>query len=134
MQDLAILGTALMLTSAKAINKAGLFLYALPIILLGVAHFMHPALITPKIPAYLPAASIIDYIVGAAMTGLGVCIIAVRYAQVCALALGTFLLVFALLYSVPTLAANIKNGAEWTTLLLAVAVAAGGFVAAGKVK
>lgn len=133
MQDLAILGTAMMLTSVKTFNKAGITLYALPLILLGVAHFMHPALITPKLPAYLPAARVLDYLVGAAMVALAVCIIAKRYAQMAALALGIMLLVFALLYSVPTLAGNIKNGAEWTTLLLALAVAAGGFVAAGKV-
>jgi uncharacterized membrane protein YphA (DoxX/SURF4 family) len=133
MQDLAILGTALMLTSQKSFNKAGIYLYALPIILLGAAHFMHPALITPKIPAFLPATSVFDFVVGAAMVGLAVCIIAKQYAQIAALSLGILLLVFALLYSVPTLAANIKNGAEWTTLLLALAVAAGGFVAAGKV-
>jgi len=133
MQDLAILGTALMLTSQKSISKAGIYLYALPIILLGVAHFMHPALITPKIPSYLPATSVFDFVVGAAMVAFAVCIIAKRYAEIAALALGIMLLVFALLYSVPTLAGNIKNGAEWTTLLLALAVAAGGFVAAGKV-
>jgi len=133
MQDLAILGTAMMLTSAKWLTKAGIFLYALPLILLGTAHFIHPALITPKIPTYLPGASVIDYMVGAAMVGLGFCILARRYAQICALALGVLLLVFALLYSVPTLAGNIKNGGEWTTLLLAVAVASGGFVGAGKV-
>jgi len=134
MQDLAILGTALMLTSQKSLNKAGIYLYALPIILLGAAHFMHPALITPKIPSYLPAVAVFDFVVGAAMVGLAVCIIAKRYAQIAALALGGLLLVFALLYSVPALAGNIKNGAEWTTFLLALAVAAGGFVAAGKVK
>jgi len=134
MQDLAILGTALMLTSQKFLNKAGIYLYALPIILLGAAHFMHPALITPKIPSYLPATAVFDFVVGAAMVALAVCIIAKRHAQIAALALGGLLLIFALLYSVPTLAANIKNGAEWTTLLLALAVAAGGFVAAGKVR
>lgn len=133
MQDLAILGTALMLTSQKLLNKAGIYCYALPIILLGAAHFMHPALITPKIPAYLPATSVFDFVVGAAMVALAVCIIAKRYAQMAALALGGLLLIFALLYSVPTLAANIKNGAEWTTFLLSLAVAAGGFVAAGRV-
>ncbi len=133
MQDLAILGTAMMLTSVKTFNKTGIILYALPLTLLGVAHFMHPALVTPKIPAYLPAAKVLDYLVGAAMVALAVCIIARRYAQTAALAMGIMLLVFALLYSVPVLAANIKNGAEWTTLLLAMAVAAGGLVGAGKV-
>ena len=133
MQDLAILGTALMLTSQKPLNRAGIYLYALPIILLGAAHFMHPALITPKIPSYLPATGVFDFVIGAAMVALAVCIIAKRYAQIAALALGGLLLIFALLYSLPTLAGNIKNGAEWTTLLLALAVAAGGFVAAGKV-
>jgi uncharacterized membrane protein YphA (DoxX/SURF4 family) len=133
MQDIAILGTAMMLTSQRSISKAGIYLYALPIILLGAAHFMHPALITPKVPAYLPAAGVIDYLIGAAMVGLGVCIIAKRYAQICALALGVLLLVFGLLYSVPTLAGNIKDGAEWTMLLISMGVASGGFVAAGKV-
>ena len=134
MQDLAILGTAMMLTSIKTLNKAGGYLYALPIILLGAAHFMHPALITPKIASYLPATSVLDFVVGAAMVALAVCIIANRYARIAALALGVLLLIFALLYSVPTLAANIKDGAEWTTFLLALAVAGGSFVAAGRVK
>lgn len=133
MQDIAILGAAMMLTSQRSVSKAGIYLYALPIILLGAAHFMHTALITPKVPVYLPAAGIIDYLTGAAMVGLGVCIIAKRYAQICALALGALLLIFALLYSLPTLAGSITNGAEWTTLLLALAVAGGGFIAAGKV-
>ena len=133
MQDLAILGAVMMLTSQKSISKAGAYLYALPIILLGAAHFMHPALITPKIPAYLPATSVLDFVVGAAMVALAVCIIAKRYAQIAALALGGLLLLFALLYSVPVLAENINNGAEWTNLLISLAIAAGGFVAAGKV-
>jgi len=133
MQDLAILGTAMMLTSVRSLNKAGVLLYAVPLILLGAAHFVHPSLITPKVPAYLPAANILDYLIGAAMVALAVCIIAKRYAQVAALSMGILLLVFALLYSAPVLVSNIKNGAEWTTLLLAMAVAAGGFVAVARV-
>jgi uncharacterized membrane protein len=132
MQDLAILGTAMMLTSQKALSKAGIYVYALPIILLGAAHFMHPALITPKIPSYLPALAVLDLVVGAAMVACAVCIIAKRYVLKAALALGVLLLVFALLYSVPVLAGNITNGGEWTTFFLSLAVASGGFIAAGK--
>ena len=133
-QDIAILGVALMLTAKKSLNKAGIYLYALPIILLGAAHLIHPGLIIPKIPRYFPFKLIFDFIVGGAMIALGVCVLGKRYAKNAALALGIVLLAMAVLYSEPLLASNIRNGGEWTTLLLALATAAGGFVAAGKVK
>lgn len=133
-QDIAILGTALMLTAKKSLNKAGLYLYALPILLLGAAHFIHPGLIIPKIPRYFPIKMIFDFAVGGAMIVLAIFTLGKHYAKNAALALGILSLAMALLYSEPLLASNIKDGGEWTNLLLALATAAGGFVATGKVK
>lgn len=133
LQDLAILGTALMLTSNKLLSKTGISLYAVPLICLGLVHFMQPAIVTAKIPAYFPAKPVFDVAVGLLMIGLALCIIVKRYAQKAALGLGILLVVFALLYSVPLLVNNISNGGEWTTFLLSLAVGGGGFVAAGKI-
>ncbi len=133
LQDIAILGTAMMLTTPKTLTKVGLWLYAIPLLLLGLVHFMQPVIVTAKIPAYFPVIPVFDVIIGLLMTGLTLCIIIKRYAMKAALALGTLLLIFALLYSVPILVGNIKTGGEWTNLLLAMAVSAGGFVAAAKI-
>lgn len=133
LQDLAILATALMLTKPKSFIKTGVLFYAVSIIALGLVHFMQPDIVTAKIPSYFPAKQVFDVAIGLLMIALALCMVTNRYAQKAALALGGLLLLFALLYSAPLLVNNLKNGAEWTTFLLSLAVAGGGFVAAGKV-
>ena len=133
-EDTAIMGVCLLLAGNTTLAKVGRCLYAGGVLALGIAHFYHPALISPKIPVYFPAVHIFDYIIGALLIILSVAIIFKFYAYKAALALAILLLTFALLYSGPPLVKNIKDGGQWTDLLLDIALAAGAFFIAGQSK
>ena len=133
-QDTAITGACLLLTNNTALIKAGRCIYAGALLALGVAHFYHVALITAKIPVYFPAIAVSDYIIGALLILLSIAILFKFYADRAALALAVLLLTFALLYSLPPLIKNIKDAGQWTDFLLDLAVAAGAFFIAGKLK
>ena len=132
-QDTAIMGACLLLAGNSTLLKTGRYLYAGGVLALGVAHFYHPALISPKVPVYFPAISIFDYIIGVILILLSAAIIFKFYADKAALILAILLLTFALLYSGPPLVKNIKDAGQWTTLLLDLALSAGAFFIAGKV-
>jgi uncharacterized membrane protein YphA (DoxX/SURF4 family) len=131
-QDVAIMGACLLLTSNTTSVKTGRCLYAGSVLALGVAHFYHPALISPKVPVYFPAIGVFDYIIGVLLILLSVAIIFKFYAGRAALILAIALLTFALLSSGPPLIKNIKDAGQWTDLLLDLALVAGAFFIAGK--
>ena len=127
------MGACLLLAGNSTLLKTGSYLYAGGVLVLGVAHFYHPALISPKVPVYFPAISVFDYIIGVVLILLSAAITFKFYADKAALILAVLLLIFALLYSGPPLVKNIKDAGQWTTLLLDLALAAGAFFIAGKV-
>ena len=132
-QDVAIIGACLLLAANTTLVKTGRCLYAGGVLALGIAHFYHPALISPKVAVYFPAISVFDYIIGVVLILLSAAITFKFYADKAALILAVLLLIFALLYSGPPLVKNIKDAGQWTTLLLDLALAAGAFFIAGKV-
>jgi uncharacterized membrane protein YphA (DoxX/SURF4 family) len=131
-QDVAIMGACLLLANNAGLVKAGRCLYAGGVLVLGIAHFYHPALISPKVPAYFPAIAVFDYTIGTILILLSAAILFKFYAGRAALILAILLLTFALLYSAPPLVKNIKDAGQWTTLLLDLALAAGALFVAGK--
>jgi uncharacterized membrane protein len=131
-EDTAIMGACLLLANNAALIKTGRCLYAGGILALGIAHFYHPALISPKVPGYFPAIFVFDYIIGALLILLSAAIIFNFYAGRAALILAVLLLTFALLSNGPPLVKNIKDAGQWTDLLLDLALAAGAFFVAGK--
>jgi uncharacterized membrane protein len=132
LQDIAIMGAALMLTAPVVLRKAGRFVYAIPVLILGLFHFIHAAFITAKIPAYFPAINICDYIVGGIIVIATLCIITGMYTMKALRVLNITLLAMALCYSVPILFKHPFDAISWTTLLLDLAVAAGGFIMSGR--
>ncbi len=132
MQDVAITGACLLLTNKTMLVKIGRCMYAGGILALGIAHFYHPALISPKIPVYFPSIPTFDYIIGGLLILLSAAIIFKFYADKAVLILAILLLTFALLYNLPPLIKNIKDAGQWTELLLDLADAAGAFFIAGK--
>jgi uncharacterized membrane protein len=130
LQDLAIMGTALMLTGELKLQTAGKYLFAVPIILLALQHFTHASFVTGKVPAWFPAVEVWDYIVGIVIAIAAVGIITNRYMGAPALILAILLFTLALLYHVPLLIADVHNGQQWTGAMLDVAIAGGAFVVA----
>jgi uncharacterized membrane protein len=131
-QDVAVLGACLLLTEKVFLVKNGRWVYALAVMLMGMAHFYHPEMVTARIPDYFPAKTIFNYIVGAFMLITTCAIFFKFYTKKAALALAILLLAFALFTSVPPLVKNIKDAGHWTEFLLDLAVAAGAFFCAAK--
>nr|WP_294947402.1 hypothetical protein [uncultured Mucilaginibacter sp.] len=130
MQDITIMGTALMLTGDLKLQPAGRYLFAVPMFFLGAQHFAHANFVTAKVPDWLAPVTLWDYVVGVVIILAAMGIISNRYRGVPALILGIFLLVFALLHHLPILVPNVYNGQEWTGIMIDIAVASGALVLA----
>jgi uncharacterized membrane protein len=131
-QDIAITGAALMLTSHYNVANTGKYIYALAIFALGFLHFLHPAFISGKTPGYFPVTDVFDYVFGGIMAIAAVFIIIDKYAAGAAKVLGVLLLALTLLNYVPGLIKNIHAATIWTPFLLELAITAGAFFTAWK--
>jgi uncharacterized membrane protein len=128
LQDVAIMGTAMVLIGDARLPRVCKYLFAVPMIGLGAQHFFHVDFVTAKVPAYFPAATMWDYFVGAVIIILAIGVVSNRYLAVPAFFLACFLLFFAVLYHVPLLIATPKNGILWTGAMLDIAITGGAFI------
>ncbi|QKJ29060.1 hypothetical protein HQ865_04595 [Mucilaginibacter mali] len=131
-QDIAITGAAMMLTERKGIAVIGKYFYALAIFVLGIGHFLHPAFITGRIPAYFPAFNVADLVVGVVMACAAIFIITNEYVAKAATILGVMLLMLTLLCNIRALVKNVYDPGIWTPFLLELAIIAGTFFIAAK--
>lgn len=147
LQDITITGAAFALASISGGETPGVrssfvvvgkidlvtaarYLYAFPLIFLGAQHFMGLAFVTGKIPEYLPAKTLWDYLMGSLIIVAAISLLLNKKAMLSAMILGFVLLLFALLLHGPLLVTNIKNGLDWTGAMLDLAIAAGAFLVA----
>lgn len=126
-QDIAITGVAMMLTARQGIAVVGKYTYALSIFILGLGHFLHPAFITGRMPAYFPAVKVCDLVVGVVMAGAAIFIITNEYIAKAAAVLAILLLVLTMFCNIPTLVKNVYDPTIWTPFLLELAIIAGAF-------
>jgi len=112
------------------LNTAARYLYATPLIFLGLQHFMQVSFVTGKIPEYFPLKIFWDYLIGSLIVVTAVSILLNKKALLAARVLGVTLLLFTLLLHVPLLVADSRNGQEWTTSMLDLAIAAGALIIA----
>lgn len=127
-QDISLMGVAMMLTGKPNIIDIGRIIFALAVLALGCQHFVHMDFVTAKIPFYFPAVASLDYLVGAIMLVACVCITAKWNQIFVSLFLGYFILIITLLCYIPLLIMNGHNGAIWTAFMLNVAISAGAFI------
>jgi putative oxidoreductase len=127
-QDIGLMGIAMMLSNMPKVMDIGRIIFALAVLLLGCQHFIHLDFVTAKVPPYFPAVTTLDYLVGTIILVACACIVARWNQAFVSLFSGCFILTLTLLYYVPLLALNIRNGAIWTGFMLNVAIAAGAFI------
>jgi uncharacterized membrane protein YphA (DoxX/SURF4 family) len=109
---------------------AARYMYAFPLVFLGVQHFMGVDFVTAKIPGYLPVKVFWDYLMGILLIVAAISMLINKKTALSATVLGLVLLSFFLLLHVPLLVGNIKNGFNWTGSMLDLAIAAGAFLVA----
>jgi uncharacterized membrane protein YphA (DoxX/SURF4 family) len=108
----------------------GRFLFAISMIVFGAQHFMYAAFIATLIPALIPFHLFWVYFTGAGFIAAGLCIATGILAPLASVALGTIFLLWLLLLHAPRVAASPRNGDEWTSAFVALAIAGGSFILA----
>lgn len=133
LQDISITGVALILGGLG--RRGGRLVYAIALIFLGAEHFWSVAYVSGRIPDWMPARIVWDWLVGALIMagGLGLALVKGRVLYRIGLGLGIMLVLLAAIYHIPVLIAEPRNGGQWTAALLDCMIASGGWILAARV-
>jgi uncharacterized membrane protein len=128
---LALCGAALVLAGGHATIKLGRFLFALPLVVFGVQHFLYARFIATLVPSWIPGHLFWAYFVGVAFVAAALSIATQMRAHLAATWLGIMFLLWVLVLHLPRVAAAPHNGDEWTSAFVALAMSGGAFLVAG---
>jgi len=115
-------------------HPAGRFLYAAPLFVFGVLHFMHAAYLATLIPRWISAPFFWANFVGVAFVAAGAAIATRVQARLAAVLLGAMFLSFVVVLHAPRVLAALHDHKEWTSAFVALAMSGGAFVLAGGVR
>jgi len=108
-------------------SRAGRHIFALPMILFGIQHFMYSAFIATLIPAWIPAHLFWVYFTGVGMIAAGICISTQILGRLAAVFLGLMFLLWTVCLHAPRVMASLHNGDEWSSAFVALALAGASF-------
>jgi uncharacterized membrane protein YphA (DoxX/SURF4 family) len=108
----------------------GRFLFAISMIVFGAQHFMYASFIAFLIPAWIPGHLFWAYFTGTAFIAAGLSIAAKISAPLASTCLGIMFLLWVLVLHAPRVVAQPRNGDEWSSLFVALALAGGSFILA----
>ena len=128
---LALCGAALVLAG---VTKLGRILFAAPLVVFGVQHFLYARFIATLVPAWIPGRLFWAYFVGVAFVCAAISIASSKAARLSAILLGLMFFLWVLILHLPRVAAAPHNGNEWTSLFVALAMSGGALLIAGSVK
>jgi len=113
-----------------ALPKVGRYLYAIPMAIFGVLHFMNGSMMAGMVP--IPGGVIWVYLVGVALIAAAVAILAGQQAVLATRLLGLMLLIFALSIHLPAVMAGGDGMAGGMTMMLKdTALAGAAFILSG---
>jgi uncharacterized membrane protein len=133
---LALCGGALVLAAgksnplAKALTNVGCWFFAALMVVVGVQHFMYAHFVAALVPAWIPARLFWAYFVGVAFFATALSQVTRVLAHCSAKLAGVMFLIFVAILHAPRVAGAIHNGNEWTSLLIALAMAGTSFILA----
>ena len=108
----------------------GRSLFAISMVVFGAQHFMNAGFIATLIPAWIPLHLFWAYLTGTGMIAAGFCIATGILASLASMSMGLMFLLWFLLLHAPRVAASPRNGDEWTSAFVALAVSGGSFLLA----
>ncbi|MFC2187793.1 DoxX family protein [Peijinzhouia sedimentorum] len=116
----------------ESLSMIGRFLFALPIMIFGIFHFMNATEMSGIVPAYLPAPTVFVYISGAGLILASLSLILKIQTSLAMLLLGIMLLIFALTVHLP----GAMDGAQasMSNLLKDIALSGAAFYFSGRFK
>jgi hypothetical protein len=103
----------------------GRMLFALPLLVFAVQHFLYAGFIATLIPVWIPARLFWAYFVGIAFLAASASIATRFKGRLGAMLLGAMFLIWVLIVHAPRVAAASHNANEWTSLFVALAMCGG---------
>jgi hypothetical protein len=131
---LAMCGAALVLSGMRPAIKVGRFLFAVPLVVFGVQHFLYARFVATLVPSWIPWHLFWAYFVGVAFIAAAVSIGTQIKASLSATWLGIMFLLWVLILHLPRVVAAPHNGDEWTSAFVTLVMSGGAFLLAGSSK
>lgn len=110
---------------------ASRYLFAFSMIVFGIQHYRAIDFIASLVPAWLPGHVFWAYLTGTGFIAAGIAIAINVRARLGATLLGVMFLLWVLLLHLPRSVAAWSNGAEWTSLFVALGLSGGAWIVAG---
>ncbi len=114
----------------ESLSMMGRFLFAIPIMIFGIFHFMNSTSMSGMVPSYLPAPTIFVYLSGAGLILAAISLILKTQTSLAMLLLGIMLLIFALTIHLP--GAIDGDQASMGSLLKDIALSGAAFYFSGR--
>ena len=111
-------------------SRLGRVLFAGPLVVFGLQHFLYPGFLATLIPSWIPWHVFWEAFVGTAFIAAAAGIAANKAARPAAFLLGTMFGLFVLVLHAPRVVAAVRSLDEWTSAFVAVAMSGGAFVLA----
>lgn len=114
--------------------KAGLYLFAICLVIFGAQHFMYAQFIATLIPAWIPGHLFWVYFTGIGFIAAALAIVTGILAGLGATLLGVMFLLWVLVLHTPRVFAAPRNGDELTSLFVAMAMCGSCFIVAASTR
>src|SRR5579863_2304144 len=112
------------------VTVSGPYLFAVTLVVFGGIHFLVARFIASLIPAWIPGSLFWTYLIGAAFIAAAISIAFRRLDQWAGLMLGVMFVLFVVLLHSRRVAADPHNPDEWSSALIALAMAGGSWIVA----
>jgi uncharacterized membrane protein len=113
-----------------AMESVGRVFMASLLVVVGVQHFLYAGFIATLIPAWFPTRLFLAYFVGVAFFAAAVGILIEKVTRPAGTLLGVMFLVFVVTTHLPRIVMHSRNGNEWTSGLVALAMCGGAWIVA----
>jgi uncharacterized membrane protein YphA (DoxX/SURF4 family) len=110
--------------------EVGRYFFSISMVVFGIDHFQVAPYIATLIPAWIPGPLFLAYFTGAAFIAAGLAIATKIQARLAAALLGLMFFSWVAMLHSPRVASQIRNGNEWNSLFVALAMAGCAFVVA----
>jgi uncharacterized membrane protein len=118
----------------RAAVEAGRWLYALPLIVFAVQHFMYARFVATLVPSWIPGQYFWALFVGAAFIAAAAAIMTGLMASLASMLLGMMFGSWFFILHLPRVVAKLHDGKEWTSAFVALAMSGCALMLAGAVK
>lgn len=115
---------------ADQLKILGRIFVSISLVVFGAQHFIYGGFVATLVPAFMPGRLFWAYFVGVAFVAAAIGIVTKMLARPAATMLGVMFFLFVLLLHIPRIIGNAKDGNEWTSGFVALAMCGGAWILA----